>query len=187
MRLSPIALPVAALAFAALAAQPALAQTFKPGLWEANNKVGAGNARLQGAMEMMQQQMAGMSPDRRKQMEDMMAAQGVSVGNGGVVVKMCITPEMAAQQELPIQQQGNCTYQRSPMVGNTLKFAFTCTNPQGSGDGSVTFSSPTAYTSSMRVTSSATGNPETVDIQSTGRWLGSNCGSVKPLPLPAAK
>jgi hypothetical protein len=187
MKPSPIALPAAALVFSVLAVQPALAQAFKPGLWEANNKVGAGNARLQEAMAMMQQQMAGMPPERRKQIEDMMAKQGVSIGSDGVVVKMCITPEMAAQQQLPIQQQGNCTYQRSPMVGNTLKFAFTCTNPQGSGDGSVTFSSPTAYTSSMRVTSSATGSPEAVDIQSTGRWLGSSCGSVKPLTLPPSQ
>lgn len=186
MKLSTIASSVAALALAALAAQPALAQTFKAGLWEANNKVGAGNARLQQAMTMMQQQMAGMSPERRKQMEDMMARQGVSIGSDGVVVKMCITPAMAAQQQLPIQQQGNCTYQHSPMVGNTLKFAFTCTNPQGSGDGSMTFSSPTAYTGSMHITSSATGSPEAVDVQSNGRWLGSDCGSVKPLPLPAA-
>jgi Protein of unknown function (DUF3617) len=187
MKLSLIAVPVAALAFSALAAQPALAQAFKAGLWEANNKVGAGNAKLQEAMAMMQQQMAGMAPERRKQMEDMMARQGVSIGSDGVVVKMCITPEMAAQQQLPIQQQGNCTYQRSPMIGNTLKFSFTCSNPQGSGDGSVTFASPTAYTSSMRVTTSATGSPEAVDVQSTGRWLGSDCGSVKPLPLPSAK
>jgi hypothetical protein len=165
--------------FSVLAAQPALAQSFKPGLWESNSKTS--NAKLQEAMAMMQQQMAGMAPERRKQMEDMMAKQGVSIGSDGIAMKMCITPEMAAQQELPIQQQGNCTYKRSPMVGNTLKFSFTCTKPQGSGDGSVIFSSPTAYTSSMRVTSSATGSQENVDIQSTGRWLGSDCGSVKPL------
>jgi hypothetical protein len=187
MKLSPIALSAAAFALATLAAQPALAQNFKAGLWEANNTVGAGNARLQQAMAMMQQQMAGMNPERRKQMEDLMARQGVSIGSDGLVVKMCITPEMAAQQQLPIQQQGNCSYQRSPMVGNTLKFAFTCTNPQGSGDGSVTFSSPTAYTSSMHITSSATGSPEAVEVESNGRWLGSDCGSVKPLPAAAKK
>jgi hypothetical protein len=37
------------------------------------------------------------------------------------------------------------------------------------------------------VTSSATGTPESVDIQSDGRWLGSSCGSVKPLPMAGAK
>jgi hypothetical protein len=180
------AITFAALALAALAAQPVLAQNLKPGLWESNNKMG-GNAKVQGAMAMVQQQMAGMSPEQRTMMEGMMAKHGVSVSNDGVVAKMCITPEMAAQQQLPIQQQGNCTYQRSPMAGNSAKFSFTCINPQASGDGSVTFAGATAFTSSTRVTSSATGSPETMTVESSGRWLGADCGSIRPVTLPSAK
>jgi hypothetical protein len=175
-----------AVAFCALAcaAQPAFAQAFKPGLWETNNKMGAGGGKLQGAMAMVQQQLATMDPEQRKRIDAMMARQGVVLSNDGVVAKMCITPEMAAKQQLPIQQHGNCSYQHAPAVGNTMAFSFSCTNPQASGEGSATFSGPTAYTSSMRVSTNATGASETVDIASSGRWLGADCGAVKPILLP---
>jgi hypothetical protein len=175
-----IAVAFCALAFTA--AQPALAQAFKPGLWETNNKMGAG--KLQEAMSMVQQQLATMDPEQRKRIDAMMARQGVVISNDGVIAKMCITPEMAAKQQLPIQQHGNCSYQHAPAVGNTMAFSFSCTNPQASGEGSATFTGPTAYTSTMRVTTNATGASETVNIASSGRWLGADCGAVKPVMLP---
>ena len=186
MKIGRIAFSLPALALAALAAQPALAQNIKPGLWETNNKMGAGSGKLQGVLAMAQQQIAGMAPDQRKQVEGMMARQGVVISNDGVVAKMCITPDMAARQQLPIQQHGNCSYQHAPVVGNGMKFSFSCTNPQASGEGSATFVSPTAYTASMRVTTNATGASETMNIESSAQWLGADCGAVKPVTLPAA-
>jgi hypothetical protein len=177
-------LPLAACAAGAMAAAPA--QIIKPGLWETNNKMG-GNAKMQDAMALMQQQMAKLGPEQRARAEGLMAKHGVSIGNDGVAVKMCVTPEMAAQQQLPLQQHGNCTYQHAPMTGNSMKYSFTCTNPQASGDGTVTFASPTSYTSAMRVTSSATGSPETVSVDSIGHWVGADCGGIQPMTLPNAK
>ena len=116
-----------------------------------------------------------------------MARQGVVLGNDGVIAKMCITPEMAAKQQLPIQQHGNCSYQHTPAVGNTMAFSFSCTNPKTNGEGSATFAGPTAYTSAMRVTTDATGTSETVNIASSGRWLGADCGAIKPIVLPTQK
>lgn len=188
MRVRHLALSCSALAFSALAL-PAQAVDIKPGLWETNNKMGAGNGKLQQAMAMVQQQMAGMSAEQRQRIEGAMASQGVVISNDGVIAKACITPEMAAKQQLPMQQHGNgsngnCSSQHSPMVGNTMKFSFSCTNPQGRGEGSVTFTSPTAYISSTRVTTTATGTSETVNVESTGRWLAAECGSVKPMAMP---
>lgn len=184
MTIRHIALPSCAIAVA-LAAQPALAQQFKPGLWETNNTMGAGGGKLQGAIAMVQQQMATMDPEQRKRIEGMMSRQGVVISDDGVIAKMCITPAMAARQQLPIQQHGNCSYQHAPVVGNSMKFSFSCTNPQANGEGSATFSGPTAYTSTMRVTTTATGTSETVNLESAGRWLGAECGAVKPIMLPA--
>ncbi|MDB5917810.1 MAG: hypothetical protein JWR40_2044 [Massilia sp.] len=183
-----IALPFCAVALAfalTTAVQGAQAQAFKAGLWETNNKMGGGGGKLQGALAMAQQHLASMDPEQRKQIEGMMSRQGVVISNDGVVAKMCITPEMAARQQLPIQQHGNCSYQHAKAVGNTMAFSFSCTNPQANGEGSATFTGPTAYTSSMRVTTSATGSSETVNIDSSGRWLGADCGAVKPIMLPA--
>jgi hypothetical protein len=171
----------------ALAAQPAMAQKLKAGVWETNNKMGAGGGKLQQAMAMVQQQIAGMSPEQRARIEGAMANQGVVLSNDGVVAKVCITPEMAAKQQLPIQQgsNGNCSYQHAAVVGNTMKYSFSCASPQANGEGTATFLSPTSYTSSTRVTTTATGASETVNIESTARWLGADCGSVKPLAMPS--
>jgi hypothetical protein len=187
MKIRLTALPFAALAVAVFAAQPALAQNIKAGVWETNNKMGAGGGKLQEAMAMVQQQMKNMSPEQRARIEGAMASQGVVISNDGVVAKVCITPEMAAKQQLPVQQggNGNCSFQHAPVVGNSMKFSFSCTNPQANGEGTATFISPTAYTSSTRVTTTATGASETVNIESTARWLGAECGAVKPIALPS--
>ena len=66
----------------AAACLPAAAQSLKPGLWEMHNKMG-GNAQMDQAMAEMRKQLATMPADQRKQMEAMMAAQGVQVGSGG--------------------------------------------------------------------------------------------------------
>ena len=48
-------------------------------------------------MAQMQQQMASMTPEQRKMMQDMMGKQGVGIGAGGpcgMSVKVCMTKEM---------------------------------------------------------------------------------------------
>lgn len=186
MTFRPTALPFCAAALF-LAAAPALAQQFKPGLWETNNKIGAGSGQLQGMMELAQQQLAGMNPEQRARIDATLARQGVVLSGDGVLAKVCITPQMAERQQLPIQQNGNCTYQHAKPVGNSMAFSFSCTDPRAAGEGTATFSGPTAYTATMRVTTNATGATETVNIDSRGRWLAADCGAVKPLELPPAR
>ena len=47
-------------------------------------------------------------------------------------------------------------------------------------EGDVTFVSPEAYTMRMAVTTQTEGRPETVNLDASGKWLGADCGSVKP-------
>jgi hypothetical protein len=181
---------VAALALAGLSALPSSAQNMKPGLWELNSKMHSANGELGQAMAAIQQQIANMAPGDRKRIEEMMADRGVnlsSAADGGVLVKMCMTKEMVAQNQVPIQQHGNCTARRSPVVGNTMKLSFNCTSPQSSGEGQVTFAGDSAYSMKMNIASSASGNPETMSVDATGRWLGADCGTIKPIAIPNAK
>jgi hypothetical protein len=164
-----------------LLAAPAATTKIKPGLWESSTSVGGADSRVQQAMAMLQN----LPPEQRKMMEGMMAKQGVTLGAGGEVqAKACITREMADAGQMPMRQQGSCTQQISPMVGNTVQFSFRCTNPQASGQGSVTFSSDSAYAGAMSINSSATGAPETVNVQTAGHWAASDCGAIKPMVLP---
>jgi len=163
-----------------MAASWAAAETLniKPGQWEINNKVKTGNAQQDAAMTMAMQQLANMPPEQRKQMEDMMAKNGVSMpkagSDGGMVLKACVTPEMAARKELPINQKGKCTSKQTPVAGG-LDVSFSCSDPASTGQGQIRFQGDSAYTMNMVVDSAAGGRPEHVTVESTGRWLSANC------------
>ena len=162
------------------------AQTMKPGLWEMTSSLQNGGKDLTAAMERMQKQMASMPPEQRKMMQDMMAKQGVQMsasGVGGMSIKMCLTQEMVDRHEIAPKQHGNCTQTTSPRVGGTMKYSFKCTEPVSSGEGEVTFSSPEAYSMKMKVVSAE----RNMDMQSSGKWLGANCGDIKPIQVPTAK
>lgn len=172
-----------ALALAALAGA-AQAQALKPGLWQMTSQTQSASGEMEKAMAEMQKQMAAMSPEQRKQMQDMMAKQGVSVGagaGGGMQIKVCLTKEMVERNEVMGQQPGDCKTAVSPRSGSTQKMSFVCTKPPSSGEAEVRYTSPEAYSSRMTVRSSARGKEETMTINSQGQWLGAACGDIKPI------
>lgn len=176
--------PTAALLLSiTLAAATAQAQSIKPGLWEMSQKMG-GHAQMDEARAQMQQQMAGMSPAQRKQMEDMLARQGMGMPaqgpGGGMTMKLCITPEMAAKQDMPMQGDGECTSTVTSRSANTLKMNFVCKKPPSSGEGTYTFSGDTAYTMKMVMNTTHQGKPHTTTMDGQGKWLATDCGKVKP-------
>jgi hypothetical protein len=180
---------LAALVLGSVLALPAYAQSIKPGLWEINNKLGSSDGQMQAAMADMQKQMAEMDPEERKMMEQMMARQGVqfSTGAGGLSTRMCMTREMAARNELPVQQQGDCTHKRAPGAGGALQISFSCNNPRTSGEGEVTFQGDTGYRMKMKITSDAAGKPDVVTMDASAKWIGADCGNVRPLQVSKAK
>jgi hypothetical protein len=164
------------------------AQSMRPGLWEITTQMqGASGGKMDAAMAEMQKQMAAMSPDQRKMVEERMAKQGMKFGGapgGGMKMQMCMTQEMVDRNEVASRQQGNCTQTRSPRTGNSMKFAFECTNPSSKGEGTVTFSGPDAYAMKLTTTTTVQGKAESMDMQGSGKWLSADCGNVKPLPTP---
>lgn len=175
-----------------MGASTAHAQSTKPGLWEITNKM-VGNAQMDSAMAQAQKQMAGLPPDQRKMMEEMMGKQGISMPNanasagGGMAMKICITPEMAARSEMPHQQDGDCTTTITSRTGNSMKAKFVCTDPPTTGEGTYTFSGDTAYTVDMKMSTTQNGKPESMTMKGGGKWLSGNCGSVKPIAAPMTK
>ena len=162
------------------------AQTIKPGLWEITSSVMGGSGEMASAMTEAQKQLQSMPPEQRKMMQDMMAKQGVQMGTGaggGMHVKLCMTQEMIDRGEIS-RHEGDCTSTQGPRSGNTMKFSFVCTKPPGSGEGLVTFTGTEAYSVKMTTSSTLQGKPQKVDMQSSGRWLGKDCGSVKPIAMP---
>ncbi|HYE41673.1 MAG TPA: DUF3617 domain-containing protein [Ramlibacter sp.] len=171
-------LSLAAAALLASACLPLCAQTMKPGLWEINNNTKGDGTDA--AMAQLQQQMAQMSPQQRKQMEAALAQQGVKMGQGagGMAVHMCFTQEMIERDDLLVQQ--GCKVTKNQRSGSTRHFAFTCSTPPSSGEGRVSHAGSEAYTSSMTVKTAA---GETTTMATTGKWLRADCGNVKPMPV----
>ena len=163
------------------------AQTGKPGLWELTSKF-SGSPEADKATADLQKQLASMPPEQRKQMEAMMNKQGMSLSGpgGAMVMKTCITKDMLDQSQLPVQTQGKCTSTTSDKTSTSMKFKYVCTNPTSTGEGQFTFQNENSYTSTIKLTNTAQGKPQTTTMAGAGKWLGSDCGTIKPMVLPKA-
>ena len=177
----------AALALSAGALAPASAQQkMRPGLWEQSMSMKSQSGQMEAALAEAQKAMASMPPAQRKQMEQMMAGHGVALGPQGQSVKVCITPEQAAMDHIP--QRDGCAQKMQRVDANTLQVSFSCKGGQGqpltSGEGTVQFQSPTAYTGQFKIkTAGANGKPEQIDMAQKGQWLASDCGAIPPVPM----
>src|SRR5262245_19338137 len=185
------------IAGAALAAATGLAQAQKitPGLWEHTITMKmTGNPQMEEGLKRMQEQLASMPPEKRKQMEEMMARHGGGTTMSGMAgmmsgkptpIKVCITPEQAARDHIPTAN-GNCQQVDTQRSGKTMKVKFTCTREDGSsmtGKGEYTLVSDKEHTGKMTMDgTSRQGQPIHMDVEQAGRWLGADCGDVKPRP-----
>lgn len=182
--LAALALPLLAAASTAVAQTPRM----KPGLWEMRSQMqggsGAMSAQMAQQMAEAQRQLQALPPEQRRQMEEMMKAQGLgglSVGPQGTSLRICVTPEQAARDELP-QAEPGCT-QEVQRRGKVWHYRFSCQgNPPMSGEGEYTLTSATAASGQMRLRSVVDGQPQTMNVATTSTWLGADCGAVKPRP-----
>jgi hypothetical protein len=125
--------------------------------------------------------MASMSPEQRKQMEAMMARQGVQMGaDGAMTMKTCLTREMIERDEVA-PMQGDCKVTSQSRNGNTLKVSFSCSQPPATGEAQVTYLGPEAYKMTGSTTTTRMGRTETMTLEGSGKWLASDCGNLKPL------
>jgi hypothetical protein len=179
----------AALPLALAATGAAHAQThLTPGLWESQVTMKSDNAQMDSAMAKMKEQLASMPPDKRAMVEQMMASRGMGAGGTANSFRICMTKEQAERDSVP-QHDANCSQQDVTRSGNTMKYKFTCESRQGhpvSGAGEFTVNGPTAYTGHTVTTMTVQGKPTQMTADVTGKWLGADCGDVKPLqPHPA--
>jgi Protein of unknown function (DUF3617) len=173
-----LAAPALLLSLAASLTQvQAQAQQMQAGLWEYGHSMKTQSGQAEKAMAQMQQQMASLPPEQRKMMEKMMADQGVAFGPTGQTVRVCVSKEDAAREEIPMQD--GCT-QKTKRNGNTYQISFSCAQPPSSGEGKVVFSSPTAYTGDFTVKVQEQGRTELMQMKQTGKWVSADCGTLKP-------
>lgn len=174
-----------------------------PGLWE-NNMTWEGDGlkaiqaqqteEMKAAMAEMKAQFANMPPEQRKQMEALMAQSGMQMNENGVSfnddqvqistsgsnVKSCITQAEIDRGEFPDNAEG-CKSTMQKIGDNRFKATFVCSGDgQSSGESEVTFQSPKQYSGTGKMTTQLEGKTHQMNFKLEGRWLGSDCGAVKP-------
>lgn len=160
-------------ATAALCMSPLLqAQQLQPGLWEINSK----NLQVNGQqLPDLQLLMGSLPPEQRKMAEQAMAKQGVAMAGNGV--RMCITPQQAQTDKLPLQgMQAGCSQQITERTPQMLKFNVSC--PQGKGQGQTTFLSEREFVTTVNGTFLMGGQNQQGRMESQGRWLAADCSSL---------
>lgn len=185
MKISAIAVTTAvALLPGAVGLVHAQTQKMRPGLWEHSVSMKSQSGQMEAAMAEMQKSMASMTPEQRKQVEQMMAQQGVAMGAKGNTntVKVCISPEQADLDRIPPQE--GCTQTVKRTGPSSMAMSFQCKGAKGepptTGEGTMTFSGPTAYTGQFKVKTTMNGKPDQLDMAQTGKWLAADCGTLKP-------
>jgi hypothetical protein len=175
----------AILLLAGLATGAAHAQHMKPGLWEFKQTPQLDPAR-QAQMAQAQKAMESMPPEQRQMIEKMMAQKGVNVSmaDGAITLKTCVTKEQAERNMAPVQQHGNCT-QESKRSGNVIQTHFVCTDPASEGDATVTLRGNEGFTNDVTIRHQRQGKTEITKVSGEGRWLGANCGDVQPMKSQA--
>ena len=182
MRTAPALLPLAAWLVLATCTLPALAQSqLKPGLWEYSMQMKSGDGQTEATMARAQEQLAKMPPEQRKQMEAMLAKNGVAMGAKANTVRVCLSKEAAERGEPP-QNDGRCKHETLQRSGSSMKFRFSCAGePPSSGEGEYTFAGPGSYTGHMVMTTVVKGQAKRMEMNQTGQWLSADCGGLKPI------
>ncbi|NHZ91958.1 DUF3617 family protein [Massilia sp. CCM 8733] len=178
---------------AALAMSPAFAQTMKPGLWESVSKTTSSDPATTKAMADSQKAMAKLPAAQRKEMEKAMNQPGGPAmtmnDDGSFTVKACVTQKQIDAGANIGVDDGNCKYKQGANVGGTQTYSFACATPPSSGEGKTVYQG-NEYTSTMKMSTMASGKKDVMTTETKGKWLGADCGSIKPLdikPTPAKK
>lgn len=155
----------------------AVAQTppIKPGLWEVRTDRTAGGQPMPDMAERMQS----MPEEQRKRMEAMMKQRGVDTRGGAM--RICMTRETLDQGHWHDGGSGRCKTDVTQRSGSTWKWRSVCTQPPVTSDGEALFQDPEHYTVSIRSTVTVQGQPRESTMVSRARWVGADCGDVKPI------
>jgi hypothetical protein len=165
---------------AAVAGAPS-APPVKTGLWEVTTTRQDESGQTQPGMEKAAAAMKDMPPEMREQMSAMMKARGfdMSAGGGGAI-RMCLNKDSFDRGQWQ-GMQGDCTTTYSAQSGSSWKWHSTCPSMKSESDGEAHFINPENYNVKIM------GRPKTMVMTMTAKWLGSNCGDIKPVTPASMK
>jgi hypothetical protein len=154
----------------------------KPGLWETTT-----SSQSQGAPVIPPEQkaerdkmMANMSPEMRARVEA--AQKKAQINLPPLVQRSCVTKEDLTQS-MPFEG-GKCTKTVLKSTSTAQEIRVDCTGDRYNSTGTirVTASNSENWSGTLETTLTPVGggSPITVKTNMSGKWLGSDCGDVKP-------
>ena len=154
----------------------AAAQTppVKPGLWEVRSEREVAGQKAAPPAASLDK----LPPEVRAKVEASLREKGVALGAGGVN-RICMTKETLD----PSHWQGrnaSCKTEYSTRNASVWKWHASCTQPASESDGEAVFASPESYTVKTSLTMTLSGRTQTSQHTLTSRWLGADCGNLKP-------
>jgi hypothetical protein len=170
------------LGLVAACAAVAHAQTappIKPGLWQVTSERTLDGQKAPD----MSQQMATMPPEARKQMEAMMKQRGMDISGGTNNLKICQTREQLDEGRWRNEESG-CKTDFSSRTASLWKWRSVCTQPPSESEGEARIESPERYTVKVSTVSKRKGEAHTSQMTMNAKWLGADCGDVKPFAPP---
>jgi hypothetical protein len=171
-------------ALAAGAAGPLPVPPVKSGLWEARmTSLDADGHELP---RPEQAAMARMSPEAKARMADAMKARGLSLPDANGATKTCLTKEMfESGRWQQMASESGCTTNYSAS-GTTWKFHSSCTAYKSESDGEIVFNGAESYRTKVTTTATVGGKTKTSTRIVDAKWLGADCGDIKPFTPPVA-
>ncbi|WP_338849452.1 DUF3617 domain-containing protein [Massilia sp. W12] len=160
------------------------ADTVNPGLWEVTSKMQSSDSAENKSMEEARKHLQNVPPEQRKMIEEMMAKQGMplpKMGKDGMVMKICLTPDMVKQRKGLVETRDKCSTKIENAVNGKMKFSTVCSKPPSKTEGEVSLISASQYSVVSNTTSSHQGKSTTHTVNLQGKWLANDCGSVKPV------
>lgn len=162
---------------AALAPALVAAQTppIKPGLWEVRSERQVEGRKEGSPADMMKN----LPPEARAKVQAQMKANGVSMGTDGAN-RICLDKGSLDSGRWQ-SRATHCRVEYSARSASGWKWHSTCSAPASTSDGEAVFANAENYT--VRTTSTYTfrGEPRTTQMTIKAKWVGANCGDLKPV------
>ena len=151
-------------------------QRLRPGLWE----VSTTSPLLQLAPQ--------ISPDRMAQLKRLAGQYGIGmpdISGGAATGRVCVSPAMARRDILPGLEQSHagCRSHDARRTGSHYQVEVSCSSTDIDGNGSAQgdVTSAETFTGSSRFQGTVKGIPVDEQAQTSGRWIGADCGGVRPV------
>ena len=176
---------LASFAIAAVAAPPPVPPV-KPGLWE--TRMSALDASGHEVPLPEQAAMSRLTPEMKAKMAETMKARGLSMPDPNGATKTCFTREtFESGRWREMASDAGCTTKYSTVSAATWKWHSSCPALKSESDGEAVFTSPESYRVKMTTTATVMGKTNTSTRVVQAKWLGSDCGDIKPFVPPGGR